>query len=109
MTPGRKFSMSTSARAAIRRSRAAPSGSLRLRVTPSLLELSIANGAPAPATLPRERRLSPQRGSTLMIRAPASRQEEGGVGGVVDLSQVDDGDAVEGRDRIVRIAHVTGP
>ena len=71
MTPGAKFSTSTSARLTISISRSRPCGFFRSSETERLLALSIAKGSAAPPTTPRRRRCSPPFGSTLMTSAPA--------------------------------------
>ena len=72
MTPGAKFSSSTSAFVAIRFRISRPCSDFRLSDTPFLFEFSMAKGKVADfATLALRRAGSPDGGSTLMTVAPA--------------------------------------
>jgi hypothetical protein len=72
MTPGAKFSKSTSALRTSAFRSATPRGLFRLRVMARLLEFSIASGSEAPPpTASRARSGSPCGGSTLITSAPA--------------------------------------
>src|SRR5919108_719838 len=81
ITPGRKFSTTTSAVAISRRRAAFPDGRRRLRRTERLFRLKAAKYQLSPSTLaPCPRRGSPPGGSTLSTSAPisANRSEQNG-------------------------------
>ena len=78
MTPGAKFSTTTSALADKSSSRSRPPSDLRFKVMNRLFELSMAKGRMAPPTTARLRMFSPPGGSILITVAPAraSRKEQ---------------------------------
>jgi hypothetical protein len=71
MTPGAKFSATTSHSATKRRNSALPASVLRFSEIDFLQPFNIANGTSAPDRASRRRRYSPPGGSTLMTSAPA--------------------------------------
>ena len=73
MTPGRKFSTSTSASAISRRRASFPRSVFRFRVIPFLERLKVAKYVLSPLTFGREfREISPEGDSILMTSAPRS-------------------------------------
>ena len=73
-TPGRKFSTTTSARAAIRRATATPAGCWRSTTIARLLRLNCTQTGPSPPRNggPIRRALSPRGASTFTTSAPRS-------------------------------------